>query len=334
MEEKTATYAIIGASIIGIIIVAFLVITGIPSGSYFSELYFEDHKELPSGVDVGSKQTFSFTVVSHEKNLTAYSFNVTFGGRTIERGSFSLNSGEKKTEQVSFVPQESTLCKVKTENSTEKNTINISQGQRLESKVLIVGQNGSVKQIEIEESDNIFVLFNNNTWTGNNIQRSFFHIENKTDNRVLIVGQNGSVKQIKINKSDIVLVQKFDRESWPVNGFQIPVKIPIGEQEVTKVSLDPNLEEEYEFTYSTKKESNSSISASPFFSSSELDNISSYGYDLINKKVKIKNDRGEISIIQNTEVEKYKYKKKKIQVNVVNDLGKQYEIHFWTMVRG
>lgn len=38
MEERTAIYAIIGASIVGIIIVAFLIITGIPSGSYFSEL--------------------------------------------------------------------------------------------------------------------------------------------------------------------------------------------------------------------------------------------------------------------------------------------------------
>ncbi|MFO7966498.1 MAG: hypothetical protein R6U44_02745 [Archaeoglobaceae archaeon] len=141
------------------------------------------------------------------------------------------------------------------------------------------------------------------------------------------------MKQIGVEETDVVLVQKLDGGSWPGDSFTVPIKIPIGEQEVTKVSLNPELKQDYRFTYSTKKESNSSITASPFFSSTELDNISSYGYNLINKTVKIKNDKGEISIVQNTEVEKFKYKKKKVQVNLVNDLGKQYEIHFWTMVR-
>ncbi|MFW6194483.1 MAG: hypothetical protein ACOC5L_03080 [Halobacteriota archaeon] len=282
MEEKTATYAIIGASIVGIIIVAFLVLTGIPSGSYFSELYFEDHEELPKGVEVGSKQTFDFTVASHEKNETTYSYNVTYNGDIIEKGFFTLKPGESETTKASFTPLESTLVYVKSENSSETNHFTVSR---------------------------------------------------QSTGKILVVGDNGSVREIEANKSEISLVLGTSNVIWTGETIKIPIKAPLGEKNVHDVELSPNSKEEYSFNYNTKEEVDSSIEPSPFLSQNKLGNLSSYGFNIVNKTVIVKNDQGDISITKDQEVAKYRYEKKKVQVNVTNEEDKYYEIHFWIMVR-
>ncbi len=57
-NEKTVTYAIIAACIIAIVMVGFVVLTNTSTKESFSELYFEDHTELPSELEVGEPRQF------------------------------------------------------------------------------------------------------------------------------------------------------------------------------------------------------------------------------------------------------------------------------------
>ncbi len=275
-KEKATTYAIIGASVIGIIIVAFLVLTNVPMGSYFSELYFEDHAGLPRGVQVGEKVEFNFTVVSHEKNITTYNYLATFGDRNITTNSFTLDPGENATVGISFSPQEPTLRYITSETSKE-------------TKHLIF----------------------NRQETG----------------KILLVREDGSVKQINLNKSQVDILAGTDEPIWTGDKVQMDI---IGQN---KVDLNLNSRENYTFSYSTKETTNSSVESTPFLSEERLANFSSYGYNLINKTMEIKNNRGDILITQETNTSKYRYEKKKVEVNVTTDTGKEYEIHFWTIVK-
>jgi hypothetical protein len=108
-NEKNVTYAIIAACVVGIIIVGFFVIINTSSKESFSELYFEDHTELPMEAAVWDAQDFTFTVVSHEQNLTSYTYNVLFGENVIEEGSFVLDPGSNISINISFIPQISSL---------------------------------------------------------------------------------------------------------------------------------------------------------------------------------------------------------------------------------
>jgi hypothetical protein len=92
-HERTIVYGLVGACICGIIIVgAFLIFTGgmFSSGSGFSELYFEDHQKLPTIINENDPVNFSFTVVTHNKENTDYSYEVFAGNQTVRSGSFTL----------------------------------------------------------------------------------------------------------------------------------------------------------------------------------------------------------------------------------------------------
>jgi hypothetical protein len=107
-DEKTVVYAIIAACVFGIIIVGALVIyTDTSEG--FSELYFEDHTQLPRMVILGHEVKFKFTVVSHEKEPVNYTYDVTFDKKTIVDGSFTLQPQGNETINVALIPRESSL---------------------------------------------------------------------------------------------------------------------------------------------------------------------------------------------------------------------------------
>jgi hypothetical protein len=118
-EEKTVTYAIIAACIIGIVVVAVLVLTYTSTSENFSELYFEDHTELPRMAAVGEEEEFAFTIVSHETDVTSYNYTVSFDDEAFEMGSFVLGPWEDMTINVSLVCSNSSIVLFDNYTNTE-----------------------------------------------------------------------------------------------------------------------------------------------------------------------------------------------------------------------
>ncbi|MHC1631806.1 MAG: hypothetical protein ACXQT4_05955 [Methanotrichaceae archaeon] len=107
-DDKTIVYGIIAACVIGIIIVGALVLSSDTSEG-FSELYFEDHTELPKMVEVDEEVNFAFTVVSHEKVPINYTYNITFDNEVIDKGNIVLEPRENETINMTLVPRNSSL---------------------------------------------------------------------------------------------------------------------------------------------------------------------------------------------------------------------------------
>ncbi len=127
MEEKEVTYAIIIACIIGIFVVGFLVVTYTTTKEGFSELYFEEHEELPKIISVGEEEQFAFTVASHELNVTSYRYIVSLGDEIIEEGGFVLGPDENITVNVSFVPTNTSLTFIRNVTTTESSHLIFSR---------------------------------------------------------------------------------------------------------------------------------------------------------------------------------------------------------------
>jgi hypothetical protein len=131
-NEKTVTYAIIAACIIGIVMVGFVVLTNTSTKESFSELYFEDHTSLPTESVFGEPCSFTFTTVSHEVNTTSYTYLVSFDDRVIKQGTFTLAPEQRTSINTLFVPNNSTLVfkgdttKQKHNHFTLNNPMNIS----------------------------------------------------------------------------------------------------------------------------------------------------------------------------------------------------------------
>lgn len=126
-EEKAIIYAVIAVCIIGAIVVGYFAITSPREPYGFTELYFEEHEELPSIMEVGSEYAIPFTVVSHEKDLTFYNYTLTIGENyTLEKASFKLNPEESITLCPSFIPENTTLTLKEVRSSIESSVIEVS----------------------------------------------------------------------------------------------------------------------------------------------------------------------------------------------------------------
>lgn len=143
-EEKKVIYAIIAACIIGIFIVGFLVVTYIPMKEGFSELYFEEHEELPKGITVGEEEQFAFTVASHELNTASYKYVVSLDEEILEEGSFTLDPDENITVNVPFTPTNSSLTLVRNLTTTESKHISFSRPFIITSGNMSAEPNGRV----------------------------------------------------------------------------------------------------------------------------------------------------------------------------------------------
>lgn len=113
MNKKRATFhgmiAVIAACIVGIAVVAFFVLKYAPGNESFSELYFENHEQLPDKTRVGEEENFAFTVVSYESDRTSYDCAVNFDGKVIKEETFTLLPHNKRTVGVKFAAGESSL---------------------------------------------------------------------------------------------------------------------------------------------------------------------------------------------------------------------------------
>ena len=143
-EEKKVIYAIIAACIIGIFIVGFLVVTYTTTKVGFSELYFEEHEKLPKIITVGKEEPFSFTVASHELNITSYKYVVSLGDDILEEGDFVLYPGENITVNVSFAPTNSSLTLVRNLTTTESSHLIFSRPSTITSGNTNVESDGRV----------------------------------------------------------------------------------------------------------------------------------------------------------------------------------------------
>ena len=116
LSEKPIVFGIMIACVLGIIIVGGFIavtnLTGVFSGGPFSELYFDEHTELPNVIDKGEDINLGFTVAAHNNDPTHYTYTVMYDSEEIETGAFDLPTayGEyKKNISICFAPQESSL---------------------------------------------------------------------------------------------------------------------------------------------------------------------------------------------------------------------------------
>ena len=116
LSEKPIVFGIMIACVLGIIIVGGFIavtnLTGVFSGGPFSELYFDEHTELPNVIEKGDDIDLSFTVAAHNNDPTHYTYKVSYGVQTIDLGSFDLPDASGSYENkisIHFAPKESTL---------------------------------------------------------------------------------------------------------------------------------------------------------------------------------------------------------------------------------
>ena len=288
-EEKKVIYAIIAACIIGIFIVGFLVVTYAPTKESFSELYFEEHEKLPDKITVGEEETFAFTVVSHERNITSYDYIVSLDNITFKQGSFMLSSEESKTINVAFTPYTSSIVLADTEKSIGTNHFTVSRPVDTIDidKVLIINPQGNVTT----------------TLDVDKLRKS------------MIIDTHGNIIWSGVSKRE---------------GVKIPIPLGIsttgGQDLTTTINLDSNAKENYSFTHDAKNY----VSNSPVGSDNET--LSPIGYDQINYKTDVTNNYGDIQIIYEKTILKYRYEFKKVSVEVISEDETEYEIHYWAIV--
>ncbi|MCW3128995.1 MAG: DUF1616 domain-containing protein [Methanophagales archaeon] len=258
-EEKRVIYAIIAACVIGIFIVGFLVVTYTTMKESFSELYFEEHEELPRIINVGEKEEFAFTVASHELNMTSYEYVVSLDDEILKDGGFTLGSDENITVNVSFIPENSSLMLVD----------------------------------EVEHN-----------WT--------LRIPQKIEPITFLKSKNFT----KIEKG------LFFKGAIPlIDGEEISTFINLGELKEDIVLY--NYTEFYRFGDINKLEPVNLTMGKDF---------SNLGYKRDIKRCEIKKDGENISLVYSNKNIEYRYKFKRISVEVTSEDGTEYEIHYWAII--
>jgi hypothetical protein len=313
--NKTAICVILAACVLGIIVIGALVPTGGKSDG-FSELYFEDPKLLPSTVDVGDTIDFAFTVVSHEKNPTAYYYNVTYDRQVIQSGNISIEPYISDSKPSDFgMPNEKTI------------EINMSLNE------------SSLKQVSIKPSTTVSRLTYNGLMgtigvQGTGPERTSI-ISSPRGYTVILWGPNNTTKQV-----DVGLSGTSDK-------FLIPIKGASGETKL--IILDPSKEESYRTNFSTMTQVGTPDKIVP----SDSKSLSDYGYKISREEWIVNNNRGYVDSLQRNIVTNYRYALKKISVEVASmdseiigsnetaidrsAIGEasplsEYEIHFWVIV--
>lgn len=138
-NEKTVTYAIIAACIIAIVMVGVVVLTNTSTKESFSELYFEDHTELPSELEVGESSSFTFTTVSHEVNTTSYTYLVSFGDSVIKQGTFKIAPEECISINTLFIPNDSTLVFMGNTTKQKHNHLQLNDPLNISIDIPVIG---------------------------------------------------------------------------------------------------------------------------------------------------------------------------------------------------
>jgi len=258
-EEKKVIYAIIAACIIGIFIVGFLVVAYTTTEAGFSELYFEEHEELPKIITAGEEEQFAFTVASHELNTASYEYVVSLDDEIIEEGDFILGPDGNITVNVSFIPENSSLTLI---DHTEHN-----RSLRIPQKI---------EPITFLKSENF-----------TKIEKGLFF---KGGIPLIDSEENPSFINLGELKEDIVLYNYTDFYRFgDINKLE-PVNLTMGKD------------------------------------------FSNLGYKRYIKRCDIKKDEGNTLLEISDKNMEYRYKFKRISVEVTSKDETEYEIHYWTIV--
>ncbi|GEM_PF-1044448 len=316
-NDKTIVYGIVAACVVGMVIIGALVLSSDTSEG-FSELYFEDHTELPRMVDVNEEIDFAFTVVSHERDVTTYDYNVTYDNRLIKSGTFKLMpedssseevilaKGNEKTIDVSFVPKDSSLVRIDAPIVKESS---LELDERLG---MVTSQGAGFERVNVITTPKGYSVI---TW-----------------------GANNSTRQIDVEMADKLI---------------FPIELSVGsvQKNTGMLIFDPNLEESFSTNNSEIIRVGDPYNVVP----NDLDSISSFGYKIKREGWEIENDRGNLFILHQSMDTDYRYEFRKMSVEVssleseirgLNDtvtseravFGKapvlsEYEIHFWIIVK-
>lgn len=110
MEEDTLYNILIGITVIAIIAVLILIFTTKTTES-FTELYFEDHQNLPSDIKLNKAYPFQFSIHNLENQETTYNYTVYIeyyigeeleSTETLNSASITLNHDQTATISESF----------------------------------------------------------------------------------------------------------------------------------------------------------------------------------------------------------------------------------------
>jgi len=316
-NDKTIIYGIVAACVLGMVIIGALILSSNTSEG-FSELYFEDHTELPRMVDVDEEINFAFTVVSHERDTTTYDYNVTYDNQLVTSGKFKLLSedslseegnpakGNEKTIDVSLVPKNSSLVRI------DSPIVKVSRLKLDERLGMVTSQGAGFERVNIITTPKGYSVI---TW-----------------------GANNSTRQIDVEMPDKLI-------------FPIELSVDGIQKHTGLLIFDPDLEESFTTNNSEIIRVGNPYNVVP----NDLDSISSFGYKIKREDWEIKNDRGNLDILRRSTDTDYRYKFKKVSVEVssleseirgLNDtviseqtmFGRapvlsEYEIHFWIIVK-
>lgn len=106
MKENTVYNVLIAICLIAIITVTYFIFTT-KTTEPFTELYFEDHLNLPKTIEPGKDYAFKFTVHNLENKQLDYDYQVTVETdepfpKPINIGFITLENNETKTVEQSF----------------------------------------------------------------------------------------------------------------------------------------------------------------------------------------------------------------------------------------
>lgn len=302
--DKSVIYGILAACVLGIIIIGALVLSSDTSEG-FSELYFEDHTELPRMIDLGDEVKFAFSVVSHEAAEAAYQYEVTYGDQQIVEGSFTLypedwvekgdypSKGNEKTIDVNFVPEESSLV------------------QMDDSKI-------SVYELDFDEHLAMVTVQGSSGVEGSNL------ITSPQAYSVMYWGANNTNSRVDVEMMDKLVIPV----DLSVEGITAHTGMLI---------FDPNLEETFVTNYTQVIRVGDPYSLIP----TETNSLSNFGYQIKREEWDIKNNYGDIDLLRRVTERDYRYAFKKVSVEVSSVVSKtdetptlsEYEIHFWIIVK-
>jgi len=314
--DKSVIYGILAACVLGIIIIGALVLSSDTSEG-FSELYFEDHTELPRMIDLGDEVKFAFSVVSHEAAEAAYQYEVTYGDQQITEGSFSLypedwvekgdypSKGNEKTIEVNFVPEESSLVRV------DEPKVSVSKLDFDEHLAMVTGQGSGFERLNL--------------------------VTSPLGYSVVYWGANNTTQRINVEMPDKLI---------------IPVELPVEgiPAHTGMLIFDPKLDE----TFTTNHTQITRVGDPYNLAPTELNSLSNFGYRIKRDEWDIKNNRGDIDLLRRVVDSDYRYAFKKVSVKVTSMESEivglnetvvspsvfggastlsEYEIHFWIIVK-
>jgi uncharacterized membrane protein len=104
--DEDKLYGFLSVLVIVAIIAVIVLIFSIQTTESFTELYFEDHQELPSTIELGETYTFQFSIHNLEQDSVDYPYNIYMEidgiDQTLNEDSIILSNNQTATITETF----------------------------------------------------------------------------------------------------------------------------------------------------------------------------------------------------------------------------------------